>query len=514
MTPEDHLVSDIMSVATPIVHQYLDRQPEERRQRLDGIDEMWTELVRLLQIEILSEMFRWLSQRAEEVAGTCRICRKRCQREVSSARVHVKSHVLSVEAVRFRCRQCKTSRNPVREWLGLQSGMTSAGFDRSVTALSTEMSFGRAAKQLKEQHGHDVDRTLIERRTYQVGQDAITYLAERRATRIEEVLDSVGMREGADRVFVQTDGGSVPVGKLDRPEHSDDTELTPVRRLPKGKRNKTKREVRVGVAWPDGIVENKVTDLHIAPHGHPEFSGERLYWAALEAGLGDNTHVHCTCDMGNWHVNQFEEQFSAQKKRSLCADFYHALEYISEAGRVFHQDLEAKKQWTAIQASRLKAGNRQAIVADLQSHRCCDGGCVKTDRGECAVVAARRYLKNHGQHMDYPRFIEEDLLIGSGEVEGRIRHLVRRRLDVPGDWREENLPMMLALITIRESGWWDEFWKWRDERDKAAFRRRLQGEGLNRFRGKARQRSPEYGTASERAELDDFCAEFDPMGCL
>jgi hypothetical protein len=218
--------------------------------------------------------------------------------------------------------------------------------------------------------------------------------------------------------------------------------------------------------------------------------------------------------MGNWHVNQFEEQFSAQKKHSLCADFYHALEYISEAGRVFHQDPEAKKQWTAIQASRLKAGNLQAIVADLQSHRCCDGGCVKTDRGECAVVAARRYLKNHGQHMDYPRFIEEDLLIGSGEVEGRIRHLVRRRLDVPGDWREENLPMMLALITIRESGWWDEFWEWRDVRDKAAFRRRLQGEGLNRFRGKAQHRPPEYGTASERAELDDFFAEFDPMGCL
>ena len=128
------------------------------------------------------------------------------------------------------------------------------------------------------------------------------------------------------------------------------------------------------------------------------------------------------------------------------------------------------------------------------------------------MVAARRYLKKHGKHMDYPRFIEECLLIGNGEVEGRIRHLVRRRLDVPGDWREVKLPKMLALIAIRESGWWDEFWLWRDERDQKAFQRRLLGEGLNRFRGKVRPK--EYGTSPESAELDAFIDGFDPAGLI
>ena len=106
----------------------------------------------------------------------------------------------------------------------------------------------------------------------------------------------------------------------------------------------------------------------------------------------------------------------------------------------------------------------------------------------------------------YPRFIAEGLPIGSGEVEGRIRHIVRRRLDVPGDWREHNLVLLTALLTIRHSGWWDDFWKWQDERDKKRFQRRLLGEGLNRFRGPRKPRLVTNGT--ESLELDGLSPMF------
>jgi len=45
----------------------------------------------------------------------------------------------------------------------LESGATTAGLDRVLTALSTVMSFGSAAQQMGEHHGHEVDRTLVER---------------------------------------------------------------------------------------------------------------------------------------------------------------------------------------------------------------------------------------------------------------------------------------------------------------------------------------------------------------
>lgn len=211
--------------------------------------------------------------------------------------------------------------------------------------------------------------------------------------------------------------------------------------------------------------------------------------------------------MAPWHRNQFEEQFSAQPSRSLCADFFHALEYVSDAGRCLFSDAKEREQWLAIQAKRLKQGDRDAILDALASHRCSDGGCAYNDRGECTVKAARRYLRKYGVYMDYPRFLDQELPIGSGAVEGRIRHIVRRRLDVPGDWREENLHPLLALISIRESGLWNAFWVWIDERDKARFRQRLRGKGLNKFRGRLPALPPQYGQASEPIDLD---APFDP----
>lgn len=507
MTHEEQLVSDIIAVASPLIVDYLDRQPEERRQRLDGLQQILDKVVPLLEVALFEVLVGWLSERAEAVSGTCRICRARTRRETKRAKVRLKRFTTTLEVVRFRCRSCKTSRSPVREWLGLQSGMTSGGLDRAVTALSTEMSFGRAAQQMEEQHGHVVDRTLVERRTYAVGEEAMEFQQERRQARRDEVMDAVGPRPGVDRVLVQVDGAGVPVGKLERPKPEDTTERTPVRNLPKGHRPKSKREVRVCMAWEDGVVEAKAVDLHIAPHNQTEVSGERLYHVTLEAGMGDNTHVHCTCDMASWHRNQFDEQFSAQPSRSLCADFYHTLEYVSDAGRCLVSDSKEREQWLAIQATRLKQGDRGAILDALGSHRCTDGGCFHTDGGECAVRAARRYLKKFGELMDYPSFLDEGLPIGSGAVEGRIRHIVRRRLDVPGDWREENLPPLLALMSIRESGLWDAFWEWKDERDKARFRQRLRGEGLNKFRGRLKASPPEYWHTTERVDLD---APFDP----
>jgi len=256
--------------------------------------------------------------------------------------------------------------------------------------------------------------------------------------------------------------------------------------------------------WP---VDDKVVNLHVAPLKHPEVTGEHMYVAALEAGMGDNTHVHCTCDMAQWKALQFDEQFGAQKEATLCADFYHTLEYFAAAGKALQPDSDRLKSWVALQARRLKEGHREAILVDLRTHRCGERSCPKTDKDECVVPAAIRYLTRNGHHMDYPRFIAEGLPIGCGEVEGRIRHIVRRRLDVPGDWREDNLVLLTALLTIRHSGWWDDFWRWQDVRDKEQFQRRLLGIGLNRYRGPREPRLVACGT--ESLELDGLSPMFE-----
>ena len=509
MAHEDDVVASWIETASPILRALVDQEPLESIQRLNGIQALVDEVVAVLEMALFNAVFERLGERAAEVAGRCSVCGLGCERARATPRVRTTRLTLEVEAWRYRCRACRTNRSPVREWLGLESGATTAGLDRAVTALSTQMSFGAAAQQMLEQHGHEVDRTLVERRTYAMGRDAVAYLEARDTARLCEVMDAVGVRQGAEQVLVQVDSGAVPVGQLVRPKPNPKDkrqELTPVRRLPKGRRPKSKREVRVVVAWQPGQVDGKVVDLHVAPLKHPEVTGQDMYIAALEAGMGDNTHVHCTCDMAQWQALQFDEQFGAQPKATLCADFYHTLEYVSAAGQAGRRKVDSMPQWIAMQARRLKEGDRELIIAELREHRCRSETCPKTDKDECAVVAAIRYLTRNAPYMDYPRFIADGLPIGSGEVEGRIRHIVRRRLDVPGDWREDNLVLLTALLTIRHSGWWDDFWDWQDERDRKRFRQRLFGIGLNRFRGPRKPRLVTDGT--ETLDLDGLSPMF------
>ena len=75
------------------------------------------------------------------------------------------------------------------------------------------------------------------------------------------------------------------------------------------------------------------------------------------------------------------------------------------------------------------------------------------------------------------------------------RHIIERRMSVAGAWEENNAPLMLALLAIRASGWWDNFWQWRAERDRRAWRDRQEGMLFRAKRGNDRRKT----TAAKRS---------------
>jgi len=268
MAHEDDFVAGWIETASPVLKQWVMAEALESLQRLNGIQALVDECLGVLEGALFNAVFERLSERAAEVAGRCPVCGLRCERERKSVRIRTTRRTFEVDVWRYRCRPCRANRSPIREWLGLESGATTAGLDRVLTALSTVMSFGSAAQQMGEHHGHEVDRTLVERRTYAVGHDAVAYLEERDTERLREVMDAVGVRTGAEQVLVQVDSGGVPVGELVRPKRdpNDETqELTPVRKLPKGTRPKSKREVRVVVAWRPGRSTTR-SSISTSPH--------------------------------------------------------------------------------------------------------------------------------------------------------------------------------------------------------------------------------------------------------
>ena len=456
----DAIISAAISSAREMFIERLQMLPPEDGRRLASLEGK----VKGLTSDFAEELWRLvdeeLGRQAEAEAWVCDCGRKR-QKNVSDVRVSVGEGEVVFHCVYFYCRKCCTGDAPMRRWLGIHSGQVSMGVERDVTNLTTKLTFGESAKQMEEHHGQEMDRTKLERVTYNVGEEAVEYLAERR-DRLRRVAESSARTTGAELVELMADGGGVRTCKLTRPEPGEGVPLTPSRQLPRGNRNIARREVRLVTAKRPGMLSERVTDLHIAPYNQTEVSGERMLYAAMEVGLRDNTHIHGVFDMGRWIHTQFEEQFR-EHDHSAVADIIHVTEYLHGAARNI-VDGDQTMAWAKLRKGWLLEGRLSGVLRGLSAHKC-TSACKRDDEGTCLTKVARRYLRNSRKYLDYPDALERGFSIGSGEAESGIRHLVRSRMDVAGAWDEGNAILLLALISIRASGWWNDFWKWRNQRD-------------------------------------------------
>ena len=453
---------------------------DEQRLRLAGMEKEFRGIVRGVEEGLWALLAERLDELGVALESHCS-CGRRRERRNDTVGIDVLGHRCTFPCSYLYCRRCHKGVNPVRRWLGVEHGGVSLAFERALTDLTTRMTFGDATTSMKEHHDQQVDRTKAERVTYQVGREAEEYLRLRRNQAREQLR--CGEHGGVEQMLFTADGGAVPIGKLSRPAKvSANTPRTEIRKLPRGTRTIVGREARyisAHDAQPDAA---RVVDCHIAPYENTRYTGERMFAAAIEAGLGDKSKIHGVFDMGKWIHTQFEEQFCAYE-RSACADIMHVAEYLTDAGRAIEGQQQAKG-WGMQRKRRMLAGDYESILAELKEHEC-TSGCQKNESGKCLVRVAQTYLANNGAYMkDYAYFVERGLPVGSGEAESGIRHIIKRRMSVAGAWEERNAPLMLALLAIRASGWWDEFWQWRAERDRQAWRDRQQGKVKALFRAK------------------------------
>jgi len=476
----DQLVSHLLNSAKAVWTSYWRSLPDELRLRLAGMESEILAIKRELEAGLWALLAEELNALAVEVEGTCG-CGRRRERRADSFEVDVLGHRVPFSGTYLYCRCCHQGVNPVRRWLGLEQGGVSLAFERALTDLTTRMTFGDAVVSMEEHHSQDVDRTKAERITYQVGRDAEAYLQQRRKD-ARQGLNS-GEQQGAEQILFTADGGAVPIGKLNRPSETHaNTPTTEVRKLPKGTRTITGREARLISAHDAQPNSDRVVDCHIAPYEDTRFTGERMFAAAVEAGLGDESKIHGVFDMGKWIHSRFKEQFFAYD-HSACADIVHVTEYLTDAGRVVVGQ-EKAKGWGMQRKRSMLAGEYDSILDELKEHEC-SSNCLKNDSGKCLVQVAQTYLKNNGDYMqDYEDFMIRGLPVGSGEAESGIRHIIKKRMSVAGAWTEQSASLILALLSIRASGWWDDFWRWRDERDRQSWNDRQEGKVKVLFRGK------------------------------
>jgi hypothetical protein len=139
---------------------------------------------------------------------------------------------------------------------------------------------------------------------------------------------------------------------------------------------------------------------------------------------------------------------------------HHVVEKIWKTGKALHRNnrknLEA---WVAAQKKRLRHAQLDDVLTELRAildtaPRTGPGNKYRRTVLEKTIA----HFTNNAHRMQYQRLRRQDLEIGSGVVEGAVRHLIGVRLDGPGmRWSRDRMEAVLLLRCILINDQWDDF---------------------------------------------------------
>jgi hypothetical protein len=142
-----------------------------------------------------------------------------------------------------------------------------------------------------------------------------------------------------------------------------------------------------------------------------------------------------------------------------CLDIYHALEHLSDTGKVLYgEGTEAYTKWQEATTLDLLLGGFELIEKrlDLLDRESVE----RTDKAKESLRLLRGYLENNRDRLCYAVRLAEGRVIGSGQVEGACRNLVGKRLKQTwAEWKLDRLNRMATICTIRYSDQWKNYWK-------------------------------------------------------
>jgi Transposase len=239
-----------------------------------------------------------------------------------------------------------------------------------------------------------------------------------------------------------------------------------VRRGP-GKKSKNAKMAAVGVLYtlrrdPEGKLDGPVNKRVYAT-----FNGYRALfeWIAQEAkkrgyGTAKFTKVLFVADGADAIWNLQQEFFP---DADVCLDWYHVVEKLWASGKAIcrgtRRQRAALEAWVAAQKKRLRQGKTDEVIAaidDALSNTAVTGPGNKYRRE--VLTEVRNHLVKNKTRMQYAQLRRADLDIGSGVVEGAVRHLVGVRLDGPGmRWGRDRAEAILHLRCVLINGLWHDF---------------------------------------------------------
>jgi hypothetical protein len=239
------------------------------------------------------------------------------------------------------------------------------------------------------------------------------------------------------------------------------------KRRKKGDKSKNGKEVLVVVMYTlrrgaDGLLHGPINKKLFATFARIKAAAA---WARAEAtkrGFGPETTktIQIVTD-GAKKLKKAMHQLFPQAIFTL--DVWHVVERLWKLGRHYHEESSvALTAWVEELKKLVYEGKARKLVKRLK--KLCrevphNGPGTKARRQ--ALKSVIGYLSRRLDMMRYREWMDQDLVIGTGQVEGAVRYLVGERFDCSGmRWVKGKAEALLHLRCIELNGDWQKFVSW------------------------------------------------------
>jgi len=155
----------------------------------------------------------------------------------------------------------------------------------------------------------------------------------------------------------------------------------------------------------------------------------------------------------------------------VCLDWIHAVEKLWSCGKAINRGSRTKRKpletWVYDQKKLLRHDKLNEVLATLQT--ALDSTAVTGPGNKYRRTVLEKtinYFTKNQERMQYQRLRQQGLVIGSGLIEGTVRHLVGIRLDGPGmRWGKARAEAVLQLRCVLLNGLWTDFESYLARRD-------------------------------------------------
>ena len=375
--------------------------------------------------------------------------------------------------------------------LGLTRDRLSPWVMQWVARLATRMSFAAARMVCKAALNWSPATETIEQVVLGMGRDAAPFMKQLKAP-----------SDDGEVLVIEVDGKCPPTateaelakrtGKR-KPKHEKDCACGCQRHRGKAKRqargskkrrkrgDKSKNGKEVSVVVMYTLKRGEDGKLHgpLNKKLYATFAGRKAaaLWARAEAtkrGFGPDTTktVQIVLDGAKSLKSNLEALFP---KAIFTLDVFHVVEKLWTLGRHYHPEgSEALQAWVEELKALVYGGKVKKLLKRLKNwlrQEPKNGPGTKGRRQALAKLIG--YLKPRLKMMRYQKWLREDLVIGSGQVEGAVRHLVGERFDCAGmRWRRDKAEALLHLRCIELNGDWEKFVSWFERKTQVRLKKR------------------------------------------